>query len=416
MDDYIYERSDDTNLLIERVVKEVSSKNSLICAEVGFGNGELLLNLVKMNQIKKIYGSDINENSYSKMINNVKSLSDEEKKKISLSYKEYLEEFSNIKFDYIFFNPPYLPSEKNDKYLSENEKKALVGGKKGVETSINFLERIRINIHSNSIILLIVSSLSNNSFLTKRIHELGYDYSIIDKMQFDFEKLFCYKIWPREALKYTIDNNLDLDYLSKGSRSFVYTLKSDNNVVLKQGINDMNSNFKKEFELLEILHDIIRVPKPISLHDNLLLMERIYGIRADKYPDRYSIAVALIDFALVLDAAKIFKKEFSRPFTNLIVNKNNEITIIDFERAVIGKRGNMNQLCEFLKRDKIIDEESANLIRNINENFYNEFDKSLNIKENNESSLKIRINHLRYKFQDKRKHYNEEIAKMLKQE
>jgi len=413
MEDYVYDSSDDTELLLECALYELKQWNNADCIEIGFGSGRIMLELAESLHTNKVSGSDINKNAYDKLQNKISSLTENIKSKITLSNTPFFDGFNNKKFDFIIFNPPYLPSDSTDKYLSDDERNSLIGGKKGVETTISFIEKSSDHIHPNSIILFIASSRSNISFLDENIIRLGYKYSILKKKSFGFENLYCYKLVPREALKYVLTNNTTIKFLSKGSRSYVFTIDSNKKIVLKQGINDMTSNFQKEFEILGTLQGIIRVPKPFNLLPNLMIMEKIEGLRADKHSERLDIAVFLLDCAMVLDSLLIFKKEFSRPFTNVIVNEK-EIVMIDFERAIIGKRGNMNQLCEFLKREKLLDEESANRVRRTNDEFSENFIKNMENSGFNKNMLSNRIEYFKKSYNDIRRTYHKSLIDCLK--
>jgi len=71
----------------------------------------------------------------------------------------------NGKFDYIIFNPPYLPEDEYDKA------KDTTGGKKGDETVLNFLKQAKDHLKKGGMIFLLLSSLTPreriNKILTK---------------------------------------------------------------------------------------------------------------------------------------------------------------------------------------------------------------------------------------------------------
>ncbi|MBU0894902.1 MAG: methyltransferase [Nanoarchaeota archaeon] len=99
--------------------------------------------------------------------------------------------FSNIKdkYDFIIFNPPYLPESKHDKEPDTT------GGKKGDELIIRFLKQLRSHLASKGRALLLLSSLTpmvnvNNYFKT-------YKTKLIAKKKLFFEELYVWELGCR---------------------------------------------------------------------------------------------------------------------------------------------------------------------------------------------------------------------------
>jgi methylase of polypeptide subunit release factors len=93
-------------------------------------------------------------------------------------------------FDYILFNPPYLPDE-SDPRLNDI---ALNAGKIGTEVIERFLKSFKGYLKPNGKALIIVSSIIVSKFLAlldkHKIHFL-----LIDKKGLFYEELYCYQIW-----------------------------------------------------------------------------------------------------------------------------------------------------------------------------------------------------------------------------
>jgi predicted Ser/Thr protein kinase len=412
--DYVYETSDDTQLLMDCAMSELDCRPGIECMEVGFGRGEILLKMASHCNTASASGSEINDAAITNIKTKIGELEEPIRSRICISSYPFMDGFSHKKFGLIVFNPPYLPSDDTDRYLDRNERNALIGGKKGIEATMEFLQKSSSHITGDGVIMIIASSLSNLSLLNAGIMKRGFRYDIVKSLSFDFEKLFCYRLMPKEALSYAISNNSSISYLAKGSRSYVYTYSTNHSIVLKEGINDMTPNFMKEFEILGLLQGIIRVPRPFNVLHNLIIMERINGVRADRHDDRIEIAAFLIEAAMSLDALMIFKREFSRPFSNVIVNDKGEVFLIDFERAVIGRRGNMNQLCEFLKREGLLDEHDSDAMRRENDAFSNSFHASLNSDDNYDGSLRSRAILFMKEWKKEREKCRETLLGLLK--
>ncbi|PIO00286.1 hypothetical protein COT72_01110 [archaeon CG10_big_fil_rev_8_21_14_0_10_43_11] len=97
--------------------------------------------------------------------------------------------FENIDetFDFMSFNPPYLPNEQRIRV-------DLMGGKKGNEITINFLKQAKKHLSKEGVILITVSSLSQADETFGAIRELGYCYDLLETKKFDFERLYLVKI------------------------------------------------------------------------------------------------------------------------------------------------------------------------------------------------------------------------------
>jgi len=104
---------------------------------------------------------------------------------------------SNIRFDLIVMNPPYLPSD-------EIKDVTVDGGGDGIEVATRMVrDSIRL-LHSNGRILIVASSLANYNMLIERLHELGLKTSIISKKKLAFEEIMILEgsVSPRVSQPY----------------------------------------------------------------------------------------------------------------------------------------------------------------------------------------------------------------------
>lgn len=147
--------------------------------EIGCGSG---INLKSFSEIgikkQNIFSCDIN----SEAVEYCQKLGFE-----NCVVSDLFEKFSNEKFDFIFFNPPYLPEE-----ISEPEDSKLIttGGKSGNEISIRFLKDAKNFLKQNGKIYLITSSLSEKI----DFENLGYKFKLIGERKLFFEKLFLWEL------------------------------------------------------------------------------------------------------------------------------------------------------------------------------------------------------------------------------
>lgn len=99
--------------------------------------------------------------------------------------------FSRIKskFDFIIFNPPYLPGHKYDR------KKDTTGGKSGDETILRFLRQSKKHLSRQGKIFLLISSLTPKNRIYPYLRE-NYKFKIVAEKNLFFEKLEILLIEP----------------------------------------------------------------------------------------------------------------------------------------------------------------------------------------------------------------------------
>lgn len=97
----------------------------------------------------------------------------------------------NERYDWIIFNPPYLPEDgMNDIQLS--------GGEKGNELTIKFLEQAKEHLRENGKLLFILCSLSNPEEVYEKMKKLSYKYEISEELKLSWETLFVVKAWTEK--------------------------------------------------------------------------------------------------------------------------------------------------------------------------------------------------------------------------
>jgi release factor glutamine methyltransferase len=180
----VYSPAEDTFLLLRNLKKLQGD-----ILEIGTGSGIVSIYLAKENKKKKIYASDISK----KAIENAKINAQLNLVKIKFILSDLFKKIPKKKFDFIIFNPPYLPTEKNEK-INGPINYAFDGGKKGDRVIKIFLKKAKDFLKDEGAIFLVVSSLIDLNKLEYFIKKLGYTYKKIDQEDFFFEHIFLYKI------------------------------------------------------------------------------------------------------------------------------------------------------------------------------------------------------------------------------
>jgi len=157
------------SFLIQKHIKDYA-RRAEGALDMGTGSGILARELAKY--CKDVTAVDIN-------------------KKVKFKHKNVKFIHSNLfskvkgKFDLMTFNPPYLPSKKIEDIEVD-------GGKNGTEITERFLKQARSHLEKDGIILLLCSSF--NKGIEKMFKKYSYEFKLLDKESFFFEKLFVYAL------------------------------------------------------------------------------------------------------------------------------------------------------------------------------------------------------------------------------
>jgi release factor glutamine methyltransferase len=195
LDGVYYPRED--SIFFADSLRDFLSKNKdkkIKILEMGCGCGFLSIVIYKTlekilpkKELKKvkIFSTDIDK----KAIENTKENAKLYNIKLITIFSDLFEKI-NEKFDLIIFNPPYIPV-KNEKY-EESSWSLFQDGKNIIN---EFLTKVKKHIKRDSIILLLVSSLTplNKNLISRN----GMKYEIIYRKKIDWEELIIYKIQPK---------------------------------------------------------------------------------------------------------------------------------------------------------------------------------------------------------------------------
>lgn len=336
----IYEPSEDSELLAQTAASLCALLGARRVLEVGVGSGYVLERIPAPER----FGTDLNPAAV--------SAAQERVEDATIRLGDLTEPFDGP-FDLIVFNPPYLPADATDRFLSPEVKAALIGGTSGLEVSRRFLAEARSKLALDGAILLIASSHTDLARFEWDARNLGYMIaSCSERALPGFEKVVCYRLGHNEVSRYALERGYRLRFAIRGGRSIVYELRrGDERVAAKLLLGEKAPDAKREFGILRALHGRLPVPEPLDLGDAFLAMEYIDGVRASDLSEgeRRSYDDQLIAAALALDRLRIRKREFTRPFGNVLV-RDGRIVLVDFERAQEGKRGNVTQLLEHFRR------------------------------------------------------------------
>jgi release factor glutamine methyltransferase len=174
----VYEASDDSFLLLKNI-KVKKGENVL---DMGMGSGIIGIHLAKLGA--NVTCADINPcavelSKKNAGLNNVK---------INVVQSNLFEKIKN-RFDVIVFNPPYLPTSKNER-VDDEINSAWDGGEEGDKVILGFLKNFKKYLKKNGRCYLLVSSLNKKAL--KKIEEL--DGGLIGEKKLFFESLKVFQL------------------------------------------------------------------------------------------------------------------------------------------------------------------------------------------------------------------------------
>jgi release factor glutamine methyltransferase len=179
----VYEPEADTYLLLDAALAEVNPGDRVL--EVGTGSGVIAAELARVTGVVAI---DINPHA----------VFCAQKKGVEVVQGDLLCGIRSS-FDLILFNPPYLPTQPEDR-IDDWLEYALDGGASGREVIFRFAEEAGNVLAPDGRILLLISSLTGLSEVRDLFFQRGFTSEIFMKKKIEDEELYVLRIW-KERLR-----------------------------------------------------------------------------------------------------------------------------------------------------------------------------------------------------------------------
>ncbi|NUN11817.1 methyltransferase [Candidatus Micrarchaeota archaeon] len=182
----VYEPREDSFLLAEQVEKHARGE----VLDLGTGSGLQAILASRSGQVTNVLAVDVNEDALRNAENN---LSNAKGVLHPVKFRK-TDLFSMIgeKFDCIIFNPPYLPTNTDEKVSGELNK-ALDGGVDGRTVLRKFLKFFHMHLKKNGCLLLLSSSLNDNDWVQRELESKGFKVAVLSEQNIFFEKLVVFK-------------------------------------------------------------------------------------------------------------------------------------------------------------------------------------------------------------------------------
>ena len=176
----VYPPQEDSFLLETEILKiDLENKS---CLDMGTGSGVQASAMIKKNA-KEITCADLN---YKALLASEKR-NHEFKERIRFIETNLFSSLKDEVFDFIAFNPPYLPSD-------DMKFKDLDGGKKGREITDKFIKALPKHMHQKSVCYLLISSLNQEDEVLSLLDKVGLVGFSINRLKLFFEELIVLKI------------------------------------------------------------------------------------------------------------------------------------------------------------------------------------------------------------------------------
>lgn len=182
-----YAPAEDSWLLAHAIEKNSNQLRGKKCLDMGCGNGIQTAALL-LSGAKHVTSVDVNEDALAQTQKIVEKYFSEKKSTVNYVRSFLFEKISpTTPFDYIVFNPPYVPSE-TIKWVEVD------GGKKGREIIDAFLDRLNVHLTPQGGCFLLQTSLNSIYLTRKKCAEKGLKCRIVARQKVAFEELLILKI------------------------------------------------------------------------------------------------------------------------------------------------------------------------------------------------------------------------------
>ena len=355
----IYQPAEDSYLL-QKFVRRYATGRVL---DVGTGSGIQALAAMEVPSVREIVAVDINPKA-------VQAL-EQELKKQKLRKVEVIQGdlFENVQghFNVVIFNAPYLPQDKGV------EDKAIYGGKKGWEISERFLQNVSNYLFPEGTVLFLFSSLTNKQKIDEILEHNLLQWEELGEEKIAFETLYVYRISKTPLLRQLEGKLLrNVHYFAEGKRGIVYVGQFDKSLVIKKQIpvkkrtitvavkvkkkeSKAEDAIASEVHWLKVLNERNIGPRMLFSGEDYVAYEFAEGEYIEEWlakasqGDIQTVLKSVFQQCYVMDKLGVNKEEMHHPMKHIIVDKDGNATLIDFERCYESEKPhNVTQFADFV--------------------------------------------------------------------
>ncbi len=174
-----YPRED--SLLVARHIEKLDFKNKR-CLDMGCGCGFFAVLMAKKGAL--VTASDINPEAVEITKQNAKA----NDVKLTAVQSDVFSKISS-RYDFISFNPPYLPTEDAHKYKDQWS-----GGKTGRDVIEKFLQQAQNHLNKDGSMLMIFSSLTGEKEVRGLAEKCGFAFRVLERQKIPWEELIVVEL------------------------------------------------------------------------------------------------------------------------------------------------------------------------------------------------------------------------------
>lgn len=172
----VYRPAEDSILLLRHARSRVSGS----VLDMGTGSGVLAIAMASNRRVERVVAVDIDRDAVE--VARKRAEDSGVSGRIEFLVRDLFEGLDDERFDWIIFNPPYLPSEGAADEVSWS------GGEIGREVIMRFLGGAREHLNPSGAILMVYSSQTG---LELENVERDYVVEVLEEMPLFFERLYC---------------------------------------------------------------------------------------------------------------------------------------------------------------------------------------------------------------------------------
>ncbi len=357
----IYQPAEDSYLL-QKFVRRFATGRVL---DMGTGSGIQAITAIEVPSVREVLAVDINPKAVEALKKEVESQK-QKLRKIKVMQGNLFENVDGY-FNVIIFNPPYLPQDKGI------EDSALYGGKKGWEISERFFKEVSGYLFPEGIVLFLFSSLTNKQKIEEILQHNLLQWEELGEEKIAFEMLYVYKISKTPLLRQLEGKLLrKVHYFAEGKRGIVYTAEFDKSLIIKKQVpvkprtitvaikvkkkdSKAADAIASEVRWLKVLNERAIGPKMMFSGEEYVAYEFVEGEYIEDWLPKASkeeiqkVLASVFQQCYVMDKLGVNKEEMHHPLKHIIVGKDGNATLIDFERCYeTEKPHNVTQFADFV--------------------------------------------------------------------
>ena len=363
----IYQPAEDSYLL-QKFVRRFATGRVL---DVGTGSGIQAKAAIEVPSVREVLAVDINPKAVEALRKEVESQK-QKLRKIKAIQGDLFENLDGY-FNVVIFNPPYLPQDKGI------EDSALYGGKKGWEISERFFKEVSNHLFPEGMVLFLFSTLTNKQKIEEILEHNLLQWEELGEEKVAFEKLYVYKVTKTPLLR-QLEGKLfrNIHYFAEGKRGMVYTAQFDKSLVIKKQIpvkrrtitvaikvkkKDSKSTdaIASEVHWLKVLNERAIGPRMMFSGEEYVAYEFTEGEYIEEWlpnaskEDIQKVLASVFQQCYVMDKLGVNKEEMHHPLKHIIVDKELNAVLIDFERCYeTEKPHNVTQFVDYVEKRRVL--------------------------------------------------------------